>query len=265
VKSNHVPLLFGSYDRNDGRDYNTLYIQSPRDLSLTSIDPSHSEGEDLQFYHKNILLMFGEYIPFQDYIPALGKLFPQVGNFGRGSGAHLVQIPIFSHTKKTTTLTSASGDSRVSGVSAADSTEPKRLLPVSPVICYEVLFSDYVLHAANQGSRMILNITNDSWFGPYGEPHLHLALSTFRSIETRLPMVRATNTGFSALITQDGEIAAKSHLFRPEILNISVPIIDPPSTLIKRWGDWFGMFAAISGVFILGFFWLKELKSRSAS
>jgi apolipoprotein N-acyltransferase len=64
-------------------------------------------------------------------------------------------------------------------------------------------------------------------------------------------MVRSTNTGFSALITQDGEIAAKSHLFEPEILNVSVPLIDPPMTLLKLWGDWFGKFALVAGALIL--------------
>jgi apolipoprotein N-acyltransferase len=114
-----------------------------------------------------------------------------------------------------------------------------------------VLFPKYVIEAARKGSRFILNVTNDSWFGPYGEPHLHLALSIFRTIETRLPMVRATNTGFSALVTQDGEIASKSHLFEPEILNVTVPLIDSPWTLMKAWGDWFGEFALVAGAILI--------------
>jgi apolipoprotein N-acyltransferase len=233
VKSNHEPLLFGSYDRDEGRDYNTFFALSPQTLV--------SAGDELQLYHKNILLMFGEYIPFQDDFPFLGRLFPQVANFGRGPGAEILQIPVFSDSSPHSPQL----------VATSPQARPSRLIPVSPAICYEVLFPEYILDAANRGSRMILNITNDSWFGPYGEPHLHLALSTFRSIETRLPMVRSTNTGFSALVTQDGEISAKSRLFEPEILNVSVPLIDPPMTLLKLWGDWFGKFALVAGALIL--------------
>ncbi|MFL5813215.1 MAG: apolipoprotein N-acyltransferase [Bdellovibrionia bacterium] len=222
VKSTRTPLVFGSYDRDEGKDYNTLFALSP--VSSPQLATLGSVSESLQFYHKNILLMFGEYIPFQDALPAIGRLFPQVANFGRGPGPELMQIPTLSGSK---------------------------LIPASPAICYEVLFPNYVIEAARKGSRFILNVTNDSWFGPYGEPHLHLALSTFRTIETRLPMVRATNTGFSALVTQDGEIASKSHLFEPEILNVSVPLLDSPWTLMKAWGDWFGQFALVLGAILI--------------
>lgn len=223
VKANRTPLLFGSYDRDDGKDYNTFFILSPvASPRLTSLG---SVSENLQFYHKNILLMFGEYIPFQDAIPAIGRLFPQVANFGRGPGPELLQIPLFA---------------------------TNRMIPASPAICYEVLFPNYVLEAARKGSKLIMNVTNDSWFGPYGEPHLHLALSTFRTIETRLPMIRATNTGYSVLVTQDGEIASKSGLGAPEILNVTVPLIEPPGTLMKTLGDWFGEFSLVFGAILLG-------------
>jgi apolipoprotein N-acyltransferase len=250
VKDHQIPLLFGSYDRSDGKDFNTFFILTPPapvqpagviHASLNAVGPnssnsssgnsseSSSGSENLQIYHKNILLMFGEYIPLQDALPFIGKLFPQVANFGRGPGPEVFKVPVGS----------------------AGSPAEARFIPMSPAICYEVLFPNYVLEAARKGSRLIMNVTNDSWFGPYGEPHLHLALSVFRTIETRLPMVRSTNTGFSALITQDGEIASKSALFQPEILNLKVPLIEPPSTLIKSWGDWFGQFSLIAGTLVL--------------
>ena len=73
----------------------------------------------------------------------------------------------------------------------------------SPVICYEALFANYVIAAARKGSQLIMNVTNDSWFGSWGEPQLHLSLSRFRTIETRVPMLRGTNTGISALVLPD--------------------------------------------------------------
>ena len=245
VKNRRFPLLFGAYDRDRGKDFNAFYVLSPEPLSADLLDPIRSVGDDLQYYRKNILLMFGEYVPFQDHIPMFNSLFPQVANFGRGIGPDVLNVPLF-------------GPSESGGGSL-----PSRVLKASPVICYEVLFPDYVIEAARKGSQMILNVTNDSWFGPYGEPHLHLALSIFRTVETRLPLLRGTNTGFSALVLQNGEIAARSKLFAPEIVNVRVPLMNPPiDTLMKRWGDWFGESAFLLGALGLGGIWAWDRRRR---
>jgi apolipoprotein N-acyltransferase len=94
----------------------------------------------------------------------------------------------------------------------------------------------------------LLNVTNDSWFGNLGEPELHLALTTFRSIETRLPQLRATNTGISALILQDGSLARTGPSNEALHLNWDIPLISSPPTLVLRWGDWFGPLAFLLGV-----------------
>lgn len=240
VKSQRVPLLFGGYDHDGGKDFNALFVLTPEAIPSALYDPFHANGADLQFYRKNILLMFGEYIPFQDYFPAIGRAFPQVGNFGKGIGPDILHIPVTRDQDQT------------------------HYVKISPVICYEILFSNYVLQAANRGSQLILNITNDSWFGPYSEPNLHLALSVFRSIETRLPVFRATNTGFSAVILQNGEIASATQLFKPEILNYRIPLFSPPPTLMKRWGDWFGPSALVAGLcWALGSFLLGHHRHRN--
>jgi apolipoprotein N-acyltransferase len=216
VKSRSVPLLFGGYDRANEHDYNTLFLLSP-------FAPMAGPVSDLQVYHKSILLLFGEYIPFADTFPILKSMFPQVGNFGRGRGPDVLSIPL-------------PGNRRVLA---------------GPVICYEALFSDFVIGAARKGAQFILNITNDSWFGPYGEPALHLSLTTFRSIETRLPQLRATNTGISTLIMPDGEITHATQVMTQEILNLSVPVVDNIPTLMKSWGDWFGKWALAAGIILL--------------
>jgi apolipoprotein N-acyltransferase len=128
----------------------------------------------------------------------------------------------------------------------------------NPIICYEALFSNYVLDAARKGSQLITNITNDSWFGSFGEPQLHLALTTFRSIESRLPQVRATNTGISAYISATGELVQQTQIGVPEIMQVQVPITPPIFSLVKLWGDWFGMFSFAMGALILGRRWLRS-------
>lgn len=210
VTSRGVPLLFGGYDRYQQRDYNSFFFLTQK-------------GQ-LQTYHKNKLLLFGEYIPGADFFPFIKTAFPQVGNFGRGQGPEVINVDV-SHSNP------ALGSVRV-----------------SPTICYEALFPPYVIDSARQGSQLILNITNDSWFGTWGEPQLHLALSIFRSIETRLPTLRATNTGISALILPDGEIQESTEIGVKKVMSVTVPIVNPSPTLMKTWGDWFGLSCAILGL-----------------
>jgi apolipoprotein N-acyltransferase len=214
--SRKTSLLFGGYDHREGKDYNAFFFLAPR--------ASGSEPTELQIYRKNILLLFGEYIPLSDYITFLRTAFPQVGNFGRGVGPEVLKI--------------YPSDSKEAPVLAG------------PIICYEALFPSYIIGAARKGSQMILNITNDSWFGPYGEPILHFSLVTFRGIETRLPQVRSTNTGISALILPDGTIQSRTAIGGEEIMNLTVPITERIPTLMKYWGDWFGPFCFVIGLIL---------------
>lgn len=214
ARDHGVPLLFGGYDTREEKDYNALFLLSGRRQT-----GGLSGNEDLQVYRKNILLPFGEFIPLAENIGWIRRAFPQVGYFGRGPGPQVFPVAGFK---------------------------------VSPIICYEALFPNFVIGALRQGSQLILNVTNDSWFGPHGEPQLHLALSAFRSIETRLPQLRATNTGISALITPDGEIRERTALFEPAILNVRVPLVPPLPTLVGRLGDWFGPTALCLGLLGLG-------------
>ncbi|MEK6580507.1 MAG: apolipoprotein N-acyltransferase [Bdellovibrionota bacterium] len=229
VKARKIPLLFGGYDRHQKKDYNAFFFLAPEgELGL-------ADAGDLQIYRKNILLLFGEYIPFAEDIRALKDAFPQVGNFGRGIGPSVLEIR---------------------------STNPAvGIVPTNPVICYEALFPNYVIDGVNKGSRLILNITNDSWFGPWGEPKLHLALSVFRSIETRTPQLRGTNTGISALILPDGSIRAQTKIGTKEIMNVTVPVLEPVPTLMKKWGDWFGITALITGLLGLSMLLRKKRKT----
>lgn len=219
VQDRGIPLLFGGYSHAEGKDFNTFFFLSPASLSASN---EMSGTPNLQIYRKNILLMFGEYIPGMDYFPIIKRTFPQVGNFGRGVGREVLKI----QTRNPKVGTVLAG----------------------PIICYEALFPEYIIAAARKGSQLILNITNDSWFGPNGEPELHLALVVFRSIETRLPQLRSTNTGISALILPDGSIPNRTQIGQPEIMNVSIPLSRPIPTLMKRWGDWFGIFCLLSAI-----------------
>lgn len=210
VKRIGVPVVFGGYDQIGHQPFNSMFFLAPDGALAT--------------YHKNILLMFGEYIPGMSSIPWLMQLLPQIGNFGRGSGPAAIEIPL-----------SQAGN---------------RSVKAGPIICYEALFPYYTIEEARLGAQFLLNATNDSWFGNTSEPHLHISLSAFRSIETKLPQLRSTNTGISALILPDGSINLPTKIYEPGIMSAPVPIYKPfpHPVLMLLWGDWFPLFGFLMGI-----------------
>jgi apolipoprotein N-acyltransferase len=126
-----------------------------------------------------------------------------------------------------------------------------RVLKVAPLICYEAIFPGYVAQAVSKGAELIVTISNDSWFGTSAGPKLHLTLAAFRSIETRLPQVRATNSGISAYISPTGELVREVETGQRAGVVMTIPPIEHIGTLMVAWGDWFGPTALISGVVLL--------------
>jgi apolipoprotein N-acyltransferase len=193
------------------------YDRDMRGRSYNAVFYLSPDGSDVR-YAKTILIPFGEYIPGAEIFPVIKRLFPMVGFFGSGPGSVIRSV---------------------AGVKT------------QPVICYEVLFPTFVRDAVVAGAEVIFNFTNDSWFGPIGAPYYHLNLAAFRSIELRVPQVRSTNTGFSALVLPDGEITERTKLYAPAVMNVTVPIIEPIPTLMLKWGDWFGHAAFAIAALIL--------------
>jgi len=124
-------------------------------------------------YRKIHLVPFGEYIPLIGRIPFLRQFVPIQGVFTRG--------------KDYTVFT-------VNGIK------------FSTVICFEDIFPGLVRRFVERGAGIIVNLTNDTWFGLTAEPYQHAALSVFRAVENGVPLVRATNTGLTCFITSKGRI-----------------------------------------------------------
>jgi apolipoprotein N-acyltransferase len=168
--------------------------------SLLAID---ARGTIVASYDKVHLVPFGEYIPFHKEFPPIG------GAIGRGS---------FERGEGFTTLSLAG------------------LPPFSPTICYEAIFPDAV---TGPGARpgWLLNVTNDAWFGTSSGPYQHLASARLRAVEEGLPMIRAANTGVSAVIDSYGRILASLDMEREGVIDHALP---PPrvATAYSRWGDW---------------------------
>ncbi|MFP4107981.1 MAG: apolipoprotein N-acyltransferase [Desulfonatronovibrio sp.] len=137
------------------------------------------------YYDKERLVPFGEYVPFGRYIPFVNKLVQGELDFSSGT----VKSPLIK------------GD-----------------LALGVLICYEIIFPGLVLNRVEQGANIILNISNDAWFGNTSAPVQHLHLSVLRAVELNRYIVRATNTGLSAFIDPEGNVYHQSNLF--EDINI---------------------------------------------
>ena len=112
-------------------------------------------------------------------------------------------------------------------------------LSIATFICYEAIQPETV--AALAGDRrpdLLVNLTNDSWYGNGWEPHQHLNFSRFRAIEHRAPLVRATNTGISAFVSATGEVLESLPYDEAGVLVRDVPIVDRGRTLYSRFAGW---------------------------
>jgi apolipoprotein N-acyltransferase len=147
-------------------------------------------------FDKNFLLVFGEYIPFYEHIPSFKKWFPAASNFSRGT-----EVTTF----------------------------PFRTFRLAPLICYEDIIPDFGRRVAPLRPNLLVNVTNDAWFGRTSEPYEHLALAVFRSVELRLGMVRAVNTGVSAFVDATGKVYAKTKSYDP----VATPGV-PPASLLEE-------------------------------
>ncbi|MDR9414118.1 MAG: apolipoprotein N-acyltransferase [Spiribacter sp.] len=161
-------------------------------------------GEDTQFYYKRHLVPFGEYVPFR---AIAGGILDFVGT------------PL--------------GD-----FSAGRSAEPLRAAghAVGVSICYEVTFGTEVLDAL-PGAEILLNVSNDAWFGQTAAPWQHLQMARMRAVETARPMIRATNTGVSVLIDAQGEVSDQGPLFEAAVIEGEV-VPRQGMTPYMRWRDW---------------------------
>jgi apolipoprotein N-acyltransferase len=216
VGRRQMPLIFGAYDLEQDREFNAAMFLGPVG------DPEENRIE-FAAYRKTLLFPLTEHVPGWMEAPWVRGLLPWMGMWKRGPGPQTMDFPL----------------------------REGRVLKVAPLICYEAIFPGYVAEAVNKGAEIIVTLSNDSWFGESAGPRLHLTLAAFRSIETRLPQVRATNSGISAFITPTGEIVREVQTGKRAGVVMTVPPTERVGTLMVAWGDWFGPTALISGLVLL--------------
>jgi len=221
-----VPLLVGTMDyiRRSG--------SQPDFYNGSMLFNAH--GEVLNTYYKQHLVLFGEYIPFDEKIPLINALTPIGASFSGGQEATLFRLP-------------------------------DDLRAFSVLICFEDTLPYLARRAACAGAVWLVNQTNDSWFDPDCGSKQHLANAVFRCIETRLPMVRCTNTGITCAIDPKGRI---KQTLSPRIEGFQGVEIIPvdsarPPTFYTRFGDLFAQTClALSALFFM-LTWMKNRKVKT--
>lgn len=181
-----------------------------------------SDGRMLGRSDKVHLVPFGEYVPFGRFLPFIDKMVTGIGDFSPGTVTPL----------------------------------PMNGSELGVLVCFEGIFPELARDYVRKGSDLLVNITNDAWFGRSSAPWQHLGMTRFRAVENRVWVARAANTGVTAFIAPSGRITAQTGLFEAEALAGSVGLGARPS-LYTRIGD------AVPAAFLaLGAWWLIRTRRR---
>ena len=179
-------------------------------------------------YDKRYLLAFGEYLPFGESLPILYDWSPNSGRFTPGTS--YTPLPLGEHE-------------------------------VAVFICYEDILPGFVNRIVSSGNPdLLVNMTNDAWFGDTAEPWVHFALAKFRAIEHRRFLVRSTNSGVSGFVDPVGRTVRHGHTFREEAFAEQIAWLrgTTPFEVLGQ-GPWW-LVAAL--VFAGGFFWAPGAEQK---
>jgi apolipoprotein N-acyltransferase len=194
------------------------FSDNGRDRRFNSAMLVGRDGWIRSAYDKRFLIPFAEFVPFEDSLGSWADLAPTASRFRRGQETSWLRLG------------------------------PWR---IATPICYETIRPEYVRELVHDSKpHLLVSLTNDGWFGDSPEPRLHLSLARFRAIEHRRYLVRATNTGISAIVDPLGRILAETELFETESLRHSVHLLAGP-TMYGVLGNWPGYLSILALLLLL--------------
>ncbi len=187
----------------------------------------------VDFYDKEHLVPFGEYIPLVKYFPFL-KHISVVTNILKPGISKNLTVPLNSGTIK-----------------------------VTPLICFESAFSEILRKRAKKGTQLVIIATNDAWFDRTSAPYQHFQMAVIRAVEVRRFVVQVANTGISGIIDPTGKVLKKTPLEKQIILFGKVKLLYK-KTLFLRYGNLIGISGALILITDFLIIILKKLKSLPA-
>ncbi|MBR2059086.1 MAG: apolipoprotein N-acyltransferase [Fibrobacter sp.] len=197
AERHNAAVLTGALDFHRNEPDNPRKYDIYNASFLFTPEDSHS----YQRYIKKHLVPFSERIPFDDIFPILNYVDLGEGDFVPGK-----ETPVYEPFKWT------------------------------PFICYDAIFGDLVREAINAGSRLMVNITNDGWFGRSTAPYQHLNLVRYRAIENGMPTARLANSGVTAFIDQYGHFDKNTEIFTDRVVSRKMQL-KTRDTPYQHYGD----------------------------
>ncbi len=185
-------------------------------------DPSSGA---LSYYDKRRLVPFGEYIPIGFLTPLVERIIGDLGEFKAGKGSNVLDV-----------------NSTKTGI----------------LICYEAIFPYLSMDAKHNGAELLINITNDAWFGKSSAPYQHFGMAILRAIENRIPLIRCANTGITGVIDEKGRVIQKTKIFEESHVSTKLMIPQTKATVYNRFGYLFPYGAASAFVIYLLFTAVRE-------
>ena len=181
------------------------------------------DGSVAEPYHKMILMPFGEYTPLSSFIPFLKDINSTAGQFTAGTSPAVLSFPLSNGTD----------------------------VKLSPLICYEDIVPSIARDAVNKGAELLINQTNDAWFGDTVAPYQHHIIAAFRAIETDRYLLRSTNTGLTAIVDPLGRTLASLLPYTEGILPMEISLRDTRTVFTSAPIPFLWLMIAASGVILV--------------
>jgi apolipoprotein N-acyltransferase len=249
AQSNHVAIIFNGDDAefhpNATNYFNAAFIVQ-------------ANGICTGVYHKQKLVIFGEYIPLVRWLPFLKYLTPIGDGWTPGTNSMTFELARWSGRPREPVI-SLNGDSPEG--------TPRQTVQISPLICFEDVFPDVARNAANDDLDFLVNLTNDGWFRDSAEQWQHMANAVFRAVENGVPLVRAANNGITCWIDAHGRVqnifrdaTGSEYGFGAAVFEIPLRPTTEKSTptFYHRHGDWFGWACVVVTLASILSGWLKR-------
>ncbi|HEV2694647.1 MAG TPA: apolipoprotein N-acyltransferase [Verrucomicrobiae bacterium] len=250
ARQHHVWLIL------NGEDVTTTKTATNYFNAAFLVNP---QGELTRTYHKQKLVIFGEYVPLVRWLPFLQWFTPIVGGWTEGDKS--VTFPLDPLHPR------ADADTTNKIITIGSTIPARHSAKTAALICFEDTFAPVTRDAAQDDLDFLVNLTNDGWFGDSSEQWQHMANSVFRCVENGLPLLRCSNNGITCSINGYGRVenifrdAAKNE-YKQGYLTVEVPLLQPAeksaATFYNRHGDWFGW----SCVALTGLLFMRLLVSR---
>ena len=240
VRTHHLWLIFNAEDyvwrsgtgtNNDYDAFNAAFLFNP-------------EGHCAAVYHKQNLVIFGEYIPLVRWLPFIKWFTPITGSFASGDRVVPFEMDWWGERPR-----KPFGDTNIISIGGSPGVSPHQKVTTSTLICFEDVFPELAREYVQDDTDFLVNLTNDGWFGEGAAQWQQTAAAVFRAVENGVPLVRSANNGVTCWVDANGRLR---EIFRDNTgsvygvgaMTIELPLSQPGEkrapTFYNQHGDWFG-------------------------